>query len=347
MNRSEALKLLALEQRVVPAGADFTLGNFEPADAPGVARLFYAVYGDGYHIDTFYIPEKLVEENRCGNIHSVVARLASGDVVSHIACYRSSSPNPHLYEFGLGLTLPAYRGSKSFFRLCKRVLELARKNGIDAFYGEAVCNHLTTQKLIALMKYLETGLEPALMPARAYEAEQSADGRVGCLFAFHVDRDCRRKLHVPAAYQNELAFLLEGLNLDRELIISDATLTGDHADIEVKRFEFAGVARCTITGSGADLPTRLAEIERELLAEGYVLIQFFVDLGKAWSGGVVEGLREQGYFLGGFLPVWFGDDGLLMQKNFVDPEFDKLKILTDRGRSLVEMVKRDWERSKR
>ena len=36
-----------------------------------------------------------------------------------------------------------------------------------------------------------------------------------------------------------------------------------------------------------------------------------------------------------------------MQKNFVDPEFDKLKILTDRGRSLVEMVKRDWERSKR
>lgn len=346
MDRSEALKLLAQERRVVPAGEKYTVGHFEPADAPGVTRLFYAVYGDGYHIDTFYIPEKLVAENRCGNIHSAVARLASGDVVSHIACYRSSSTNPHLYEFGLGLTLPAYRGSMAFFRLSKLVLELARKNGIDAFYGETVCNHLITQKLSAVMKYLETALEPALMPARAYEMEHSADGRVGCLLYFDVDRDSNRKLHVPAAYQNELAFLLEGLNLDRELVFSAAP-TGGQADIEVTRFEFAGVARCTITSPGADLPARLAELERELRAEGYVLIQFFIDLGKAWSGGVVEQLRAQGYYLGGLLPVWFGDDGLLMQKHFVDPEFDGLKILTDRGRSLVEMVKRDWERSKR
>lgn len=221
-----------------------------------------------------------------------------------------------------------------------------KNSGIDAVFGETVCNQLTSQKGNSLGRLLETGLEPALMPARAYEVEKSADGRVGCLLAFRVDRDCHRTLYVPAAYRNEFPFLLNGLNLDRELVSSDATMTGDHAEIEVKRFEFAGVARCTITSPGADLSARLAEIERELLVDEYVLIQFFVDLGKAWSGDVVELLRAQGYYLGGLLPVWFGDDGLLMQKHFVDPEFDSLKILTDRGRSLVEMVRRDWERSK-
>jgi hypothetical protein len=58
----------------------------------------------------------------------------------------------------------------------------------------------------------------------------------------------------------------------------------------------------------------------------------------------VELLRENGYSLGGLLPVWFGDDGLLMQKHFVDPDFDGMKIYSERGRSLVEMVRRDWEK---
>ncbi|MDD2558779.1 MAG: GNAT family N-acetyltransferase [Desulfuromonas sp.] len=347
MNRSEALELLAREQRVVPEGAEYTLGRFEPADAPGVTRLFYATYGDGYPIDTYYIPEKLAEENRNGNIHSVVARTVSGDIISHLAFYRSSPPNPHLYEYGLALTLRAYRGKKIHSHLIKLLMELAKEIGIDTFYVETACNHLTIQQFCTSMNMLEAALEPALMPARTYEAEQSADGRVGCLLAFRVDKDCRRKLHIPASYRNELTFLLNGLNLDRELVDSDANLTGSKADIEVTRFEFAGVARCIITSPGADLSTRLAELERELRGEDYALIQFFVDLGKAWSGGVVELLRAQGYCLGGLLPVWFEDDGLLMQKHFVDPEFDSLKILTDRGRSLLEMVKRDWERSKR
>ena len=107
MDRTEALRLLALDRHTVPEGEEYTAGYFEPADGPGVARLFYAVYGDGYPIDTYYIPERLAEENRCGTIRSVVARTAAGDVVSHVAFYRSSPPNPNLYEYGVGLTLPS------------------------------------------------------------------------------------------------------------------------------------------------------------------------------------------------------------------------------------------------
>jgi hypothetical protein len=96
---------------------------------------------------------------------------------------------------------------------------------------------------------------------------------------------------------------------------------------------------------GEGLAARLAELERELRADDYALIQFFVDLGKPWSGGVVEQLRDAGYSLGGLLPIWFGDDGLLMQKHFVDPDFEGMKIFSDRGRALLELVRRDWEQT--
>ncbi|MEI8356051.1 MAG: hypothetical protein WCG31_08195, partial [Deltaproteobacteria bacterium] len=179
MERAEALRLLALDRRTVQEGEAYRVGYLEPSDGPGVARLFYAVYGDGYPIDTYYIPERLAEENRRGTIRSVVARTAHGDVVAHVALYRSSPPNPNLYEFGVGLTLPPYRSTTAFFRVTQLLIELVGDDGIDGFFGEAVCNHIVTQKLSRHVQAVETALEPALMPAETYAAERSASGRVG------------------------------------------------------------------------------------------------------------------------------------------------------------------------
>lgn len=345
--RSEALAILAADRRLIPDEQEFTADRFQPRDAYGVARLFHAVYGDGYPIDTYYIPERLVEENRCGAIRSVVSRTTSGDVISHVALYRSSPPNPRLYEHGAALTLPGYRSSTAFFRANQLLMKLVGQDGIDGFYGEAVCNHTTTQKLGRIVRAVETAVEPALMPARAYETEQSAAGRVGCLVSFRIGNDCRRKLHVPGRYREELAAIMDGLGLDRELAAArDAIPSGD-GEMEVKRFDFAGVARCTVTAPGEGLAARLAELERQLRDEGFAVSQFFVDLGQQWCGGVVEQLARAGYSLGGLLPIWFGDDGLLMQKHFVDPDFNGMKILSERGRSLAEMVRRDWERSEK
>ena len=345
MNRHQALALLANERHTVPKGETYTADDYKPADGPRVARLFYAVYGRDYPIDTYYLPERLTEENHLGNIRSAVARTVSGEVVAHAALYRSSPPNPRLYEYGVGLTHPDYRSTMAFFRVHQLLMQLVGQEGIDGIYGEAVCNHTITQKLTHHGKAIETAVEPALMPAEAYAHEWQGIRRVGCLVSFRVDVDQRKPLYVPAPYRQQLGFILEGITLDRELINADTDSTAGEAAIEVQRFDFAGVARCTVTRPGADLPGRLLDLERQAQADNWALLQFFVDLGQPWAGGVVEQLRNQGYALGGLLPIWFGTDGLLMQKHLVDPDFEGMKIHTDRGRALVELIRNEWLRS--
>ncbi len=73
MGRSETLRLLVFDRRTVPEGQEYSATYFDPDDGPGVARFFYAVYGNGYSIDTHYIPERLTEEKRRGSIRSVVS----------------------------------------------------------------------------------------------------------------------------------------------------------------------------------------------------------------------------------------------------------------------------------
>jgi hypothetical protein len=346
MDRNEALRQLRETPWTAPDVSEkYTIGYFEPADAAGIARLFYVVYGEGYPIDTYYIPARLIEENERGNIRSVVARTASGDVVAHGAFYRSSPPNPNLYEYGLGMTLPSYRSSMVFARVTQAAMKLVGTDTIDGIFSEGVCNHIITQKFSSLLKGVETALEPALMPADAYTTEQSSEGRVACVISFRVARDQRRVVFLPRPYLSEFEFMMSGIELDRELRVSEDALPAVASVIDVARFASAGVARCTLTTAGHDLATRLVELESEFAQNDYALIQFFVDLGQGQSGAVVDELRRQGYSLGGFLPTWFGDDGLLMQKHLVSPDFEGIKLYSDRARALLEIVRCDWERA--
>jgi hypothetical protein len=344
MDRNEALRQLRETPWTAPDGSEkYTVGYFDPADAAGVARLSYTVYGEGYPVDTYYIPEQLIEENARGAVRSVVARTASGDVVAHGALYRSSPPNPNLYEYGLGMTLPSFRSSMVFARVTQAAMKLVGTDNIDGIFSEGVCNHIITQKFSALLKGVETALEPALMPADAYTTEQSAEGRVACVMSFRVVRDARRVVFLPQPYLAELEFMMSGLALDRELRVSQDALPAVASVIDVRRFASAGVARCTLTTPGHDLATRLLELESELAQQDYALIQVFVDLGLANSGAVVDELRRQGYSLGGFLPTWFGDDGLLLQKHRVSPDFESIKLYSDRAKALLEIVRGDWQ----
>lgn len=343
MDRALVLRTLARENHPIPAGQAVTAAYFEASDGPGVARLFYSVYGDGYPIDTYYIPERLIEENRLGNIRSVVARTESGDVVAHVALYRSSPPNPRLFEHGVGLTHPAYRSTLAFFRASQLLMNLVGKDGVDAFFGETVCNHTVTQKLARHQKVAECAIEPALMPAEAYLTEQSAQGRVGCLVFSQVKVDCPRIIYIPEVYREQLAFILNGFNLDRELRSSRGEMPIVGGELQVSRFSSAGVARCRVSKPGRDLDKKLDELETALRGDAYALVQVFIDLGESWSGEFVEMLRKKGYSFGGIIPLWFGSDALLLQKFYTDPGFGELKILTDRGRSIVELAQKDWE----
>ena len=133
--------------------------------------------------------------------------------------------------------------------------------------------------------------------------------------------------------------------LERELRAAQCALPAVASEIDVERFASAGVARCTLTRAGNDLAIQIAELERELAPDGYSLVQVFVDLGEPSCGAAVDELRTRGYSLGGLLPTWFGDDGLLLHKYFVAPDFENILLHSARAKALREIVERDWQRA--
>ncbi len=351
MTLEEALARLQADQATAAPplpGQPVTVGELRPEDGWGVARLFYAIHGPHFPFPTYYIPERLLDENRLGLVYSAVARTPAGEVVGYGSLFRSSAPYHGVYEIGAHQVHPAYHGARVDLALQTYLREtLIPAHPVEVFFSEAPCHQVVTQKFAAMSGLRETALEIGLMPATAYGPPQDAGvagDRVSNLLLFGRVDDRQRRLHVPDVYADALSFLLEGLGLDRLVLPADeqppASLTTRTAS---EQFDFAQVARLHVLTLGPDFPRVLSGFEAQARQAGARVLQVFINLGQAWCGEGVNALRAQGYFLGGLLPRWFDDDGLLLQRVLDLPDPDRIQLYSQRAHRLLDLIRRDIE----
>jgi hypothetical protein len=329
----------------IAPGQEVAVALLSPEDAPGVSALFRAVYGQDYPVKTYYDPAALLAANRAGDIISCVARTPGGDIVGHLAMYRIA-PCPKVYEGGAAMVLPAYRNTaKVFERMVVLGIKTCPAYGGEGVYGEHVCNHLFTQKAAVTLSNVTMGLAVDLMPASAYDHEKSAQGRVSSLHGFQVLKPHPHTVHLPRVYERELRFIYEGLADTRDLALSTQAPPPDsRSRLTVEVYDFAQVMRVAARELGEDLLAALDGTRAEAAAHGVKVEQLWLPLAAPWVGWAVDELRGRGWFLGGVLPRWFDEDGLMVQRLAEAPRWDDMQILTDRSREVVRLVRRDWER---
>jgi len=337
------MKQEELHTETIEPGQPFVIDTFRPEDAPGVARLFREVYGDKYPVQLVYNPDQLINAfNVLENI-PVVARTPKDNLVAYEAVYRSC-PNPQVYEAGQGLVLPAYRKNNIINRINQYVCEvLAPGMDIDSVFGEAVCNHTYMQASWQAFANIPTAIEVDVMPAETYVKEHSASGRVAVLIMSRTYRSLPHSVYIPSVYQDALRHIYAHLDDKRTLAISGQMPDkGSSTQIRAKIFDFAKVVRLTVHETGEDFPEVFNKQEKEMLDQGIVVIQVWLNLSWPWVGSIAEHLRTRGYFLGGILPRWFGADGLLMQKIIGEPNWEGIQIYSEYAKEILRIVKDDW-----
>lgn len=329
----------------IEPGQEWEVDLFRPEDAEGVVKLFLSVYGKGYPVKTYLDPELLIRENAAGRIISSVARTPKGDIVGHDALF-CSAPYEGIRELGAGVVHVSYRGGQGIFtKLGAHGTDVgAKRFGIEAAYGEPVCNHIFSQKAMRTVGGFTTqSLEVDLMPASAYEAEKSAAGRVAALLEFKILQSKPHRVFIPSAYDRAFSFLYSEIEDRREILkAGEKVPTDSRTRIQASYFDFAQVSRMAVWEPGADFEPVFEAEEKKTLAKGAVVLQVWLNMAFPWIDQAVEVLRDRGYFLGGLLPRWFDHDGLLMQKIMKRPEWESMQIHFDRAKRIRDLVHEDW-----
>lgn len=332
-SRQESLKWLRDNPRVVEPGQKVTVDFFRPEDAEGVARLVHAVYGEIHPVDYLYDPAGIIAANEGPDLHQVVARTASGDVVGLSALFRSA-PGPGILENGSMMVLPAYRLARTIYELSRlAVVVLPERLGLRAVFGQCVCDHLVAQKLGDRFGFGSYALELEAMPARP----GGEGGRLSLLGQFLIRQDVPQRLHAPPVYADFLRGLYGAHGLARDFAAGGA-LAGEtrwetHEHVE------ASLAGVTADALGRDFAAVLDGLEADY--PGRRVRQLRLPLTDPGLPEAVEAARGRGYFLGGVQPLWTGQDMLLMQKLAVAPDFAAPQLYDDTAKALLERIRQD------
>lgn len=314
----------------------FTAEKFKPEVAEGIASLFSNVYGDSYPVRLFYDPQALIAANKDGSAYSIVARTPQDEIIgaTHL-CRHATALN--LYEWSAGLVLKTYRnlGVNQHLGSFLHNQFIPEKPDIEELFGEPVCNHTHLQKACSDFRYIETGIEVALMPAEAYTQEKKVKGRVATLCCFRSSIPKPHRIFLPPGHEDILRKIYARLDDQREICLSKEPVPEDSStESTIQLFESAGVARMSFFSAGSDFAARLIDLEKSARRKNAVVFQVFLNLTQPWAGQIVSILRKQGYFFGSLLPRWFDGDGLLMQKLECPPDFDEIVLFSDFSKEL-------------
>ncbi|MDT8902774.1 hypothetical protein [Anaeroselena agilis] len=329
--------------------AAWSIDAFRPADAEGVVKLYYSIYGDQYPVKAVYDPAELIRQNGDGDAYRVVARTAAGEIVGHIALYRSTPPNRDLYEQGQLMVRQDYRATDIAAKLfVSATVDVPERYGMEQIWGEAVCNHLVTQQMTAKRGFYATAVEVALMPgesyAKAFSRPSEDAGRVAILAVFHTYKAKPQTIFLPEVYEETLRILYSAYPFGHNFVRSRQDLPeGVATRAKVDVFAGAGVARVTLLTAGQDFAAYIEKVQQQVVAEGAAVIQFFLPLSWPHVGAAVAALRGCGCFLGGFLPRWFDGDGLLMQRVLAEPNFAGINLYTKQAKGILDVVYKDWQ----
>lgn len=332
---------------VVQPGQNFVVRPYQPDDALKIAQLYHAVYGETYYVDYYYIPEELHRLNCDHTLYSVVCQSADGNIIAHGVILRHEKPSKRLYEIGRFLVLDSYRkqGIASLINRCFKE-EIVPVLVADAVYGEPVTNHTGTQHFEDGKQFIDFALELNLVAARG---QAKRENRLSCLMQFDVLTTEEQELYIPDCYKEEIDFLVKRLprhfTIASDTLISNLTTLYDMEDLF--QLKTTGTVRITFSLIGADFNEAVSSIEEEVVSKGYSNMQAFLNLSEKSIGAAVDILRKRGWILGGYLPCWFGKDGLLMQKPLTPPQFDTIQLYSQRAKDLLRMIRSDYYRADR
>ncbi|NJN45616.1 MAG: hypothetical protein HC808_03000 [Candidatus Competibacteraceae bacterium] len=165
----------------------------------------------------------------------------------------------------------------------------------ETLFVEMVCNHITTQKIFRQDGFRETAIEVDLMPARAYTAEASANGRVSTVLGFLPRIPREQTLNIPAHLLDFVTACYGEYSEPRRFVTESIPGTGATIG-ESMTFTEAGVMRLFVRRPGVDFSEWLAGHMASADSANTAVVQVFLNVVGSGIDVAVATLEAAGFF---------------------------------------------------
>ncbi|EGB16332.1 hypothetical protein DND132_3129 [Pseudodesulfovibrio mercurii] len=318
---------------------EFRITLFTPEDAPDVSRFYKETYGDGFPLKYVYDPAEISRRYDGVNHRTTIVRDGEDRLAAMGSLFRFA-PNPLLYEAGQLMVSKRHRG-KGLSNIIGRVVleEFPTQIPVDAVFIEALCSHTLSQPSATNCGLLPTGVELERIPPMGPKQDNGVVVNTSLLTLFRIYRDTPHTIHPHPDYVEFIERRNRALGIKRT-VEPGASPVPPSTNAQSDVLRDASMATLTIFRAGKDLPDVLARFRAE--AAGCSM-HVRLDLGDRATPWAIDVLRGERFFLSAYLPLWFGTDGILLQKLPAAPDFSAPRYGSEAAKSMGDAVLADWE----
>jgi hypothetical protein len=319
----------------------YTVRRLTPDDAPGVARLVEAVYGDTYYPRGLYDPGQIVRLNAADLLVSVVALDAGGRVVGHYALERPH-PGP-VAEASDAIVLPEHRHHHLMEEMRVRLRSEAIRLGLTGLVGYAVTNHLFSQKAEEHFGSHPCGVALGLWPRSFHNLPEPLPQRMSFVVYFKYLRPAGAARHVPTRHREMGDRIYRQYGIPLQFL--EGGVPGEEAGEVTWEYEApvqSGTIRVHRVGTATVAAVRQA-LHELCQGRGAQAVVLELPLGQPGVAELCRAAEAEGFFFSGLGPAFARDGGDVLLLQYLGEEVDLslVQVENSLARELLAYVGRE------
>ena len=332
------------EAAAPPRDQPMTLRSFRPEDALEVARCAWYAYGYSYAHDHVFFPQRMVELNARGELLSLVATTASGEVAGHTAAIFPHKDSPWA-EIGMAFVKPAFSSRGLLKALTAELVRRMGERGLSSVHVQAVTFHEASQKAARARGFSPGALLVGGLTENYHFKTMGGlcEGRLSVLIAHRYLAEYDPfPLFVPGRHRPMVARIYEGMGLVPAFADpAPRPSLPERGDVSFRVVEVDNAASVEVRSVGRDGASELAQITRMLCQRRVDHFRLTLPLGDPGTPELCRALEGQGYFFAGVFFKGPREDALLLQYlNNVDRRYQDIKLFGPEAQELLAHVRR-------
>jgi len=345
---AEQLERIAEDAPLAPE-QEYTIRRFRPEDAVGVSRVIYRVYGYTYLHEDCYYPERIAQQNETGQLVSIVAVAADGEIVGHYAIER---PNfERVAERGMAVVSPAHRGRDLMGRMRTALEQEARRLGMVGVYSVAVTHHVYSQRVNETFGSRVCGMvlggSPRTLAFKKMRTEPQPQRISWVMYLTYVIDPPVAVVHAPSEHREMIARIYANLEVPMEFRDESSAPAGDAGHVSVTYSHSMDSGRIVVRGIGEDTDAEIRRARHDLCAvTGAEAVTLELPLADPATPALCRAAEADGFFFSGIGPGFFpdGGDALLLQYLHVPLDTARIQLANPFARELLTYVERERAR---
>lgn len=329
---------------------EYEIRRMAAEDASGVCRCVYRVYGNTYMHEACYYPDRMVHQNETGELASVVAVAADGEVVGHYALERPGLTR--VAERGMAVVSPQHRGRDLMGRMRVFIEDEARRLGLVGVYSVAVTTHVYSQKVNEEFGSRVCGVYFGGGP-RSMVFKKIHDGplpqRVSwVVYHTYVIPPEREVVYAPAQHRAIIERIYEELRAPAEFRDEDTAWTAEAESgrVEVSYHTQMDSGMIKVREIGQDTDAELRRATHDLFrVTGAEMISLELPLAHPGTPWLCREAEALGYFFCGVGPSFAEDGDALILQCLAEPlDPARIQVANPFAKELVQYIAQDRER---